>query len=97
MPRQDEYERRLLPSNPDCIHAGRLGYGCRCLWAVDPGCYTGECPFFKTEEEQARVEAYCKKRLEELDKGYHTREETFSSYNRQKERKRKYYESLRNR
>ena len=86
--------RRLLESNAECIHAGRLGYGCRCLWAVDEGCQDGTCPFFKTEEDQKVLEDYCRKRCRERGIAYRTREEVFTSYNKVKERKRKYYDTI---
>lgn len=96
MTREAEYQRRLLPSNPRCIHAGALGFGCRALWAVDDGCQDETCPFFKTEEAQALQESKCAARCFALGIKYHTVGEVYDSYQKQVERKKEYYDALRN-
>lgn len=59
----------LMPTNSQCVNAGKLGYGCVALNDVEYGCLQGECPFFKTEDALKAEEHDAKARCVSL--GYH--------------------------
>ena len=76
----------MQQTNSQCINSGKLGYGCVALKDVEYGCLQGVCPFFKTESDFNREEAFSKKRCFELGYQFVSRAQVLDSIFAEKKR-----------